>query len=96
MNYYKSNQHRLWRAIVLRKSEYRCQLCKRRGKNTEATEAHHIWPIDTHPHLRGDTRNGIGLCSACHNEVEPRGREYSPPDWMARRCPESPPHPRGF
>lgn len=93
MSYYKSKQHKRWREIVLRQSEYRCQMCKRQGQNVPATDAHHIWPIETHPHLRLDPRNGIGLCAACHNAVEPRGRAYDPPAWMLRRCPvgETPP-----
>lgn len=86
MNIYKTTQHRRWRVGVLARDKYQCQMCKRKGINQTATEAHHIYPVTTHPELRLILRNGVALCRACHNQIEPRTGEYNPPDWMLRRA----------
>ena len=85
---YKTKQHRRWRELVLRRDMYRCQMCKRFGRNVEATEAHHIIPLQVRPDLGRVLSNGVGLCRACHNALEPRTGEYAPPDWMLKRVGE--------
>ena len=85
MHPYKNRRHKRWREIVLRRDEYRCQSCKRYGVNREATEAHHIIPISSRPDLAHRLDNGVALCRACHNELEPRTGEYQPPEWMLKR-----------
>ena len=71
-NYYTSARHRRWRAAVLRRDKYLCQRCKRYGRKSEATHAHHIKPRDQYPELHYVVSNGVALCSKCHNIVEPR------------------------
>lgn len=72
-NYYTSAKHKAWRTRVLRRDKYLCQECKRYGKRTEACHAHHIKERALFPELQYDVSNGISLCGACHNKIEPRG-----------------------
>lgn len=88
--YYKTKEHRRWREIVLRRFEYRCARCRRSGVNREATEAHHIYPVAEYPELRLEIKNGVALCRACHNIVEPQTGEYRPPVWMLALAPNPP------
>ena len=71
-NYYQHAKHKRWRAAVLRRDKYLCQECKRYGRRTEATHAHHIKPREEYPELSYDISNGVALCTACHNKIEPR------------------------
>jgi 5-methylcytosine-specific restriction enzyme A len=70
--HYKSKKHREWRAKVLRNCKYLCEECKKYGRKTEATHAHHKKPVEEYPELAYVVSNGEGLCTACHNKVEPR------------------------
>lgn len=76
--YYWSSKHKVWREKVLRKAGYVCEECKRYGKNIEATHAHHIKPREEFPELQYVVSNGKALCTAHHNELEPRGKGYPP------------------
>lgn len=49
-----------------------CEECKRYGRNTPATHAHHIKPREEYPELALRLDNGRALCTACHNKIEPR------------------------
>lgn len=71
--YYHSAKHKRWRAAVLRRDKYLCQECLRYGRKTEATHAHHIKPRAQWPELALVVSNGVSLCTACHNKIEPRG-----------------------
>jgi len=51
-----------WKQDVLEKDGYECRLC---GTDRDL-EAHHIKPIDEHPKLRHDVKNGICVCHDCH------------------------------
>ena len=71
-DYYQSQQHREWRERVLRKGKYLCEECKKYGKLVAATHAHHIIPISADPSKALKLENGMALCTACHNKLEPR------------------------
>jgi 5-methylcytosine-specific restriction enzyme A len=57
---------------VLKRDEYRCQECKRYGKNTEATTVHHVHPLLERPDLRLVSWNLITLCGVCHGKMHDR------------------------
>ena len=84
-SYYDTAKHLRWRDKVLRLDKYLCQMCIRYGKRTAASHAHHILPRSMHPEHQTKIENGIALCAACHNAIEPRDGEYRPPEWMLRR-----------
>lgn len=56
-------EYKLWRRDVLKRDNYTCQACGKRGG---ALQADHIKPWATHPALRYDMSNGRALCSPCH------------------------------
>ncbi|MGG2131940.1 MULTISPECIES: HNH endonuclease [unclassified Bacillus (in: firmicutes)] len=57
---------------MLKRDEYRCQECKRYGRNKEATTVHHIHPLSNRPELRLTTWNLISLCNKCHEKMHDR------------------------
>lgn len=72
MSFYKSKKWLKKRANILRRDNYECRECKRYGKTTPATTVHHIYPLETHPHLRLISDNLISLCNECHNSMHDR------------------------
>lgn len=68
---YHQRRHKEWREKVLRRAGYLCEECKRYGRTTEATVAHHIKHADEFPELRYVLTNGRALCAACHNKEHP-------------------------
>jgi 5-methylcytosine-specific restriction endonuclease McrA len=53
-----------WRTAVLKRDNHTCQSC---GSTVfEKLEAHHIYPVATHPQHKMKVRNGITLCHECH------------------------------
>ena len=68
---YNSARHKRWREKVLRRAGYLCEECKRYGRRTPATVAHHIKHADEYPELRFIVSNGRALCNACHNKEHP-------------------------
>ena len=76
--HYQTAKHKEWRAKVLRKDKYLCQECRRYGRNTPATHAHHVRSREEHPELAYVVSNGQALCTACHNKVEPRSGGIPP------------------
>lgn len=80
IKHYDTARHERWRAIVLRRAGYLCEECKRYGRRTPATIAHHIKPVEQYPELKMDTNNGQALCEACHNKKHPeKGKKRYPP-----------------
>ena len=71
-SHYHSAKHRKWRERVLKKDKYLCQECLRFGVKTPATHAHHKKPVKDFPELAYKVENGVALCTACHNKIEPR------------------------
>lgn len=89
--YYRCSRHRKWREKVLRRDGYLCQECAKYGRKTPATHAHHIRSVQDAPQLRYALSNGVALCAACHNRIEPRTSRAG-----RSRCGGShPPHPGG-
>lgn len=72
--HYATARHKEWRARVLRLAGYMCQECRKYGRNTPATHAHHIKPLDDYPELAYTLSNGYAVCADCHNKIEPRVR----------------------
>lgn len=56
---------------MLSRDEYKCQICKRYGRQREATTVHHIKHFDEFPELALESDNLISLCEACHNKMHP-------------------------
>lgn len=71
MDFYRSRQWEKKRMMILRRDKYRCQRCKRYGKQTEATTVHHIKHLDEYPELALTDSNLISLCAACHSKAHP-------------------------
>lgn len=59
------------RNAILRRDRYKCVRCARYGISRQATEVHHIKPVDEYPELAFEDRNLLSLCHACHNAQHP-------------------------
>lgn len=68
---YNSSKWRRLRAHILARDGYRCQLCKRYGRTTQAKIVHHKKDADQYPEFAYDPSNLISLCMMCHNKVHP-------------------------
>lgn len=71
-NPYKTKRWINKRERVLKLHEYRCQECKRYGKNTEANTVHHANPLREKPEWWLETWNLVSLCKACHGKMHDR------------------------
>ena len=71
-NHYTSTRHREWRAKVMKLAGYLCQECRKYGRTTPATHAHHLKPVEDYPELAYVVGNGYAVCDSCHNKIEPR------------------------
>ena len=58
-------EYRQWRNSVIRRDNYTCQKCGKRGV---IFQVHHIRSYANHPELRYDIGNGITLCLQCHSD----------------------------
>ena len=58
--------YRKWRIAVLKKDNYTCQVCLKRGGNLEV---HHIKPFSKYPELWIDINNGQAMHRICHTQV---------------------------
>lgn len=64
------------RERILRRDGYKCQMCKRYGRNTDATTVHHVKHVDEYPELAWEDGNLVSLCAACHDKAHPeKGRK---------------------
>ena len=68
--FYASPQWVRLRDIVLARANYQCQVCRRAGRITPATEVHHKIPIRVDWSKRLDEHNLIALCHRCHMNEE--------------------------
>lgn len=71
MNLYKSKRWKKKRAVILRRDNYKCQMCIRYGKNVDAETVHHIKHVEDYPELAFVDKNLISLCNDCHNKQHP-------------------------
>lgn len=69
----KSNDYKLWRNACLKRDNYICQDCGKRGGNLEV---HHIKSFWEYKLLRLDIKNGITYCVDCHkkNDIKRGGK----------------------
>ena len=69
---YKTRRWLSKRAKILKRDEYRCQECKRYGKNKEAQTVHHANPLRERPEIWLESWNLISLCNRCHEKMHDR------------------------
>lgn len=69
--FYKSRAWKATRLEVLRRDNYLCRICLRRGVVTPANTVHHIKPIRVDDSIENklNTNNLITVCAACHNKL---------------------------
>lgn len=60
----KSKKYVEWRTNIFEKDYYVCQCC---GKRSSRLNVHHIKSFANYPNLRFDIKNGITLCTSCHD-----------------------------
>lgn len=65
--FYKSDQWRTVRELVLHRDAYICQKCKRQGRITPATIVHHIIPVRYDSKKALELDNLETICASCHN-----------------------------
>lgn len=63
-----SIQYYEWRARVLVKADFKCEICNKENSRN----AHHIKPFALYPDIRFDVNNGQCLCEDCHNKTKRR------------------------
>lgn len=73
--FYNSKRWKNKRELILRRDGYKCQRCKRYGRQKEAVTVHHIKHYDEYPELALENSNLISLCDACHNYYHPEKAE---------------------
>lgn len=70
--FYLSIDWKLKRDEILKRDNYECQWCKKKGavkvRSAEVLEVDHIKELSTHPELALDNNNLRTLCKTCHNE----------------------------
>ena len=62
----KSIEYKEWRRFILKRDNYTCQLCGKRGG---LIQVDHIKPWSIFEELRFDIDNGRVLCVPCHNNT---------------------------
>lgn len=67
----KSTKYLEWRMGVLKRDDYICIFCKKRGGDLHAD---HIKQFALYPDLRFDLNNGRTLCVPCHRKTPTFGR----------------------
>lgn len=70
-NFYTQKKWKQLRKKILKRDGYKCQQCKRYGKNVPAVTVHHIKHLDEYPELAYTTNNLVSLCKKCHNKAHP-------------------------
>ncbi|BAD74811.1 phage-related protein [Geobacillus kaustophilus HTA426] len=69
--FYNSTAWRKCREYVLKRDNYLCQRCLRRGIIQPADVVHHKEHLEDNPAKALDPENLESLCNACHNEEHP-------------------------
>lgn len=88
--FYKSAAWKKKRQEILKRDNYECQHCKKKGLVVRGTEVHHIIHLKDDFSRRLDNDNLITLCKACHNLEHPeklkknkKYKEYVPKElWI--------------
>jgi len=79
--FYRSKQWQAAREEAIRRDQYLCQDCLKKGRITPAEEVHHITELTpdniNDPSIALNTENLISLCRECHKERHgARARRY--------------------
>ena len=72
MKFYKSKAWLTLRKKALKRDNFECQMCKRKGMYHKAENVHHIKEVNLFPRLALVLDNLMSLCIRCHNEVHDR------------------------
>ncbi|MDY4128685.1 HNH endonuclease [Peptostreptococcus porci] len=91
-NKYITSKWEKKRKNILKRDDYLCVECKRKGIRRDAEMVHHINPADKYPELFLENDNLISLCNVCHNKMHNRnnntlsklGRKYQLLYWDKR------------
>lgn len=78
IKFYQSKPWRKIRMVAIKRANYECEHCRKKGKLTTANtinkygrktkmDVNHIKPVKTHPHLALELDNLEYLCVNCHN-----------------------------
>lgn len=69
----KTAEYRNWRIAVLKRDDYTCVWCRKRGGNLEVD---HIKQFAYYPELRFELSNGRTLCRVCHRITDTFGGKH--------------------
>ena len=84
-SFYSSERWKKKREMILKRDNYRCQICKRYGRIKQATIVHHIKELDEYPELAFENSNLQSLCMGCHNKMHPdKAKAMNDTKWMRR------------
>ena len=72
MKFYKSREWKYVRLLALKRDNYECQQCKKRGKYSKAQCVHHKKEVRVVPLLALTLDNLESLCNRCHNKEHDR------------------------
>jgi 5-methylcytosine-specific restriction endonuclease McrA len=73
---YNDPIYKEFRLAVLKRDNFTCQMCKKKGKR-QRLNVHHIMKWSSASSLRYDVDNGITLCSACHKSITGKETHYA-------------------
>lgn len=74
--FYKSKEWRKIRLEALKRDNYECQECKRKGKYSRAQNVHHIKEVKLYPEKALELNNLESICIVCHNKEHNRFGTY--------------------
>jgi hypothetical protein len=72
LTFHQTLEYRLFREAVLKRDDYTCQICGKRGVRLHVD---HIKSYRKYPELRTDINNGRVVCFPCHKETPNYGRK---------------------
>ncbi|EEI9985213.1 TPA: HNH endonuclease [Listeria innocua] len=72
MKFYKCKEWLSLRQEALKRDNYECQRCKKKGKQRQADCVHHIKYVKEFPAFALTLSNLECLCNQCHNEEHER------------------------
>ena len=65
-NYRNTPEYRVWKENVKKRDGDLCRSCQ----NKSYLDVHHIFRVESHPHLSDHIDNGITLCKNCHAKLK--------------------------
>ena len=78
--FYKSKQWQHVRDYVMKRDQWLCQDCLKKGLIVPAEEVHHITPLSpeniTDPSITLNENNLIALCRECHRKRHGKDKRY--------------------